>query len=153
MKKIIRSEDGKTKVFTVNELPTKTQQQFKIETDVNYIVSKYKNTGIWPASQKIGQYLDVSEVPDYHTAMNTVISAQNAFNALPAQLRNRFRNDPHELLQFLQNPENYDEGVKLGLFEQKQQPQGNKNDLNETHTPQAASKTEPSPQHSPIMAT
>ena len=35
--------------------------------------------------------------------------------ALPAQIRSRFENDPAKLIDFLDNSENLDEAIKLGL--------------------------------------
>jgi len=45
--------------------------------------------------------------------------AADYFRALPARIRNRFRNDPLELLTFVQDPENLEEGIALGIFEKK----------------------------------
>jgi hypothetical protein len=39
--------------------------------------------------------------------------------ALPADLRARFSNNPEELINFLDNPENKDEAIRLGLLDQK----------------------------------
>jgi phage internal scaffolding protein len=47
--------------------------------------------------------------------MNALIAAESEFAALPAQLRNKFGNDPANLVQFLDNPENRAEAEKLGL--------------------------------------
>jgi phage internal scaffolding protein len=35
--------------------------------------------------------------------------------ALPAQIRSRFDNDPAKLIDFLENEQNHDEAIKLGL--------------------------------------
>ena len=49
--------------------------------------------------------------------MNRVIAAQDEFEALPAQIRARFDNDPAKLIEFLENSENRPEAEELGLVE------------------------------------
>lgn len=111
----------RVRVQTLNSEPTKTQQQFKDEADINHIMRKY---GADPVAfnaltRKGGVYADFSEIKDYHGMLQEVADAQDAFASLPADLRSRFENDPGKLISFLQNPKNYDEGVELGLFEAK----------------------------------
>jgi len=45
-----------------------------------------------------------------------VMKIGQSFRELPAEIRNRFRNDPEELLRFTENPQNRDEAIKLGLI-------------------------------------
>jgi phage internal scaffolding protein len=47
--------------------------------------------------------------------LNQVIAAEDEFMRLPADLRARFENDPAQLIEFLENLENKDEAIKLGL--------------------------------------
>lgn len=147
-KSIIRDpKTGRVRVQTVNMEDSKTQQQFKDQCDVNKIVAKYKrDTGRWLhlMSPNGGRYADVSSIKDYHSMLLQLQDANSAFMALPALVRQRFQNDPGKLLQFMQDPKNYDEGVKLGIFEPKKQnvPDANKNDLNEiTNPPATKTKT------------
>ena len=60
---------------------------------------------------------DFSGIGDYHTALNRVIAAQDEFEALPAQIRARFNNDPAELIEFLEDDKNRPEAETLGLVE------------------------------------
>lgn len=134
-KEIIKYENGRTRVRTINEEKTRTQQQFKDQCDVNNIMSKYLKTGeIHHLARKAGVYADVSNITDYHGMLLQVQDAANAFMALPSSIRIRFNNDPQELLQFLQDPKNLEEGTKLGLFEPKKtetsEPQTNRDDSN-----------------------
>lgn len=124
---IIRKASPQTeriRVQTVNDEPTMTQQQFKDEADINNIMRKY---GADPVAfnaltRKGGVYADFSQVTDYHGMLQQVADAQDAFGALPAQIRSRFANDPGALIQFLNDPKNHDEGVELGLFDPKSPP-------------------------------
>jgi len=116
----IHPETGRVHVATVNDQPTMAQQQYKDECDVNKIMEKYQKTGEFTHStEKKGTYGDFSEITDYHTMVNTVTYAQEAFMLLPANVRIKFRNDPGELLKFIQDDKNYDEALKLGLLNQK----------------------------------
>lgn len=95
--------------------PTKTQQQFKQECDINEIVRRFGLTGELPAEPRIGSFGDFTGVHDFHAAMNMVRGAEEAFMEFPAELRARFGNDPGQMLLFLQDVKNKDEAVKLGL--------------------------------------
>jgi phage internal scaffolding protein len=94
---------------------TRTQQHFKDETDINNILRQFNITGQLPTKAMSPRYGDFTGVGDYHSALNQVIAAEGEFMTLPAQLRARFDNDPQELIEFLNNPENKDEAIKLGL--------------------------------------
>ena len=99
------------------EEPTLAQQHFKEECDINTILQKFSITGILPEAPLSPRYGDFSGIGDYHTALNRVIAAQEEFQALPAQIRARFDNDPAKLIEFLDDEANRPEAEKLGLVE------------------------------------
>ena len=99
--------------------PTLAQQNFKDETDINYIVRQFGITGELPGKPMNPQYGDFTGVLDYHSAVNAVLAAQDDFMGLPAQMRSRFNNDPAQLIDFLGNEENREEAIKLGLVAAK----------------------------------
>lgn len=132
--KITVRKNGTIDIGSINDEKTLTQQQFKDECDINNIIKNYSQTGVLPVSQKVGAFLDVSNVADYQTALQTVFEAQKAFDALPSSIRSKFENDPNQLLAFIEDDKNYDEALKLGLLE-KQSPQ-NQNSTSQTQTPQ-----------------
>lgn len=102
---------------------TMTQQQFKKECDINNILKKYQKTGLIEHVQQFnGQYADLSEPCDYQTALNVVIEAQAAFDSLPSSIRKRFSNSPQEFLEFVNDPSNLEEGIKLGIYNAPQDP-------------------------------
>lgn len=101
--------------------PSMTKQAPANEVDINQIMDRYLKTGELP-SPRPAQYGDATEIPDFETAMQIVIAGQNAFEALPAKLRERFGNDPAQFLAFIDDPANYDEAVKLGLVQAKETP-------------------------------
>lgn len=61
------------------------------------------------------KYGDFASVPDYQSAAQIYINAQNQFNSLDAHVRKRFNNNPAEFLEFASDASNVDEMVKLGL--------------------------------------
>lgn len=92
-----------------------TVQSAAEECDINMIIDR-ANKGIYPPpSNRVPQFGDFSEFPDYQSAMNSVIQAQEAFSQLPAKMRERFGNDPAKLLSFLADPANRSEAESLGL--------------------------------------
>jgi phage internal scaffolding protein len=97
-----------------------TQQQFKDDADINVIMERFNRTGELPALVAPGQFDDFTEVTDYHTAMNMVVSAQQAFQDMPARIRSRFENDAGKFVEFVNDPSNLAEGVELGVFEAPQ---------------------------------
>lgn len=97
-----------------------TQQQFAEEADINTIVKRFGLTGEIPGDFQAPMSGDFEDVVDFHTAMNTVRTAQEEFMRLPAQLRFRFNNDPQRMMDFLEVPGNYEEGVKLGLLKERE---------------------------------
>jgi len=92
------------------------QQQFKEECDINTIMAKFAVTGLLPDQPLSPRYGDFTGINDYHTALNQVIAAEDEFMTLPAHIRARFENDPAQLINFLENEENKEEAVKLGLI-------------------------------------
>ena len=87
----------------------------KDECDINTIVERFGVTGELPSALSIN--MAILAVSDYHSAINAVRAAEESFMALPAKLRARFDHDPNALLQFLQNEQNRDEAIQLGLID------------------------------------
>lgn len=119
-----------------NVLPSLTQQHFKDEADINMIIAKYNRTGVLvdPSVPRSGSAMfgDFSEVKDFHSAQNAICAAAEAFGELDSKIRRRFNNDPGQLIAFLDNPENFEEGVKLGLFSPRETSESVQNVSHET---------------------
>lgn len=96
---------------------TLTKQSFAQDADINEIMRRFNLTGQLPDNIKLPQYVDYEGIVDFHTAMNAVRHAQEAFDALPADIRARFHNQPQELLEFCALEENREEARKLGLLD------------------------------------
>lgn len=93
-----------------------TQQHFAREADVHNIIKAYDRTGlIANVNRGVAQYGDFSEVNEYRESLDFINRAKNNFEALPSQIREKFRNNPGEFFEFANNPENAEEMIKLGL--------------------------------------
>lgn len=94
----------------------RTEQCHKDACDMNVILRDYHKTGlIRHAQQHKGRYDDVSGA-DFQQAMFIVKEAQDMFQALPANVRKRFGQDPAEFLAFVQDPANKDEMARMGIL-------------------------------------
>ena len=94
-----------------------TKQSDKDRCDINRIVKGYQRTGVVSHSNGLqASYGDATGV-DFQDAMNLVVNAENAFMALPANVRARFANDPAQFLEFTSNEENMEEMYNMGLAE------------------------------------
>lgn len=92
-----------------------TQQQFAEECDINNIVKRFGLTGELPENIGFPVSGDFTGVSDFKSAMDVVRKSQEAFMELPGDMRYRFANDPQRLMEFLDDPRNREEAVKLGL--------------------------------------
>lgn len=92
-----------------------TQQQFRDECDINNIIKQYQVTGLLPESDKEPVYGDVSDLPSFQEAQAIIMEATDRFNALPSNIRARFDHNPGNFIAFMDNPDNLQEAVELGL--------------------------------------
>lgn len=87
-------------------------------SDINNIMARYEKTGL--LVDDLGNFRqpmsgDFSEVKTYHEMLSAVRDAERWFLAFPAKVRNRFKNDVQELVNFLEDSKNDEEAVSLGL--------------------------------------
>ena len=92
-----------------------TQQCFKDECDIDILLAKFAVTGQLPDNVRVPQFADFEDTFDFQSSMNVLRAAEEAFASMPAEVRDRFANDPGRLVEFANNPDNYDEAVRLGL--------------------------------------
>lgn len=102
---------------------SRTRQEFKEESDINTIIDRF-GIGENPIQlQKWVENIDIVEaVSDYQTALNQIVEASKQFNSLPARIRSQFDNDPALFVDFVSNPANNEEMVRLGLAQVRQDP-------------------------------
>lgn len=130
MKKIIvDKESGKVKVLSVITEKSRTQQQFKDMVNINNIMKQYSKTKeLKHLNMRQGQYADLTQIKDYKESLETVITAQKAFETVPAHIRAEFQNDPHQFINFLQDSKNDQRAIELGLKEKIQNEQPKQSD-------------------------
>lgn len=97
------------------EDPSRTQQSFAEECDINTICRRFGVTGMLP--QNVAPVLDSQfhEIFDYQSALNVMRQADESFMMMPAHVRARFHNDAGEFVDFVSDEDNRAEAVKLGL--------------------------------------
>jgi hypothetical protein len=93
-----------------------TEQAHKHECDVNHIVKKYDKHGLISHVSKFeAKFGDLSGT-DFKSMYDKVTNAISMFQELPSGIRNRFDNSPAELLRFMDNPDNREEAIDLGII-------------------------------------
>jgi len=129
------SHPKRKRVTYQDDKPSMTQQHFKNQCDINQILKKFEKTGmITHVRSNQGAYGDFATSKNFQENLNQVLNAQNAFDALPAAIRKRFSNNPLLLIEFVQNDENYNEALALGLVNKKPDPKPAPNDDKTTIT-------------------
>lgn len=93
-----------------------TEQSHKKECDVNEILKKYDKTGLITHVAKFeGKFGDITGIE--FKEMNDIISgAKSMFETLPVEIRTYFKNDPENLLEFMEHEENREKAIELGLI-------------------------------------
>lgn len=87
-------------VFVETGDETLTQQHLREEVDINTIVRRFGITGVMPSGVPGGVYGDFTGVEDYESAVAAVERAEAGFLTLPAEVRERFGNNPGMLIQY-----------------------------------------------------
>lgn len=102
---------------------SRTRQSEAHKCDLNLAVSKYRKnkvlTGPLATSQNgvkavFGDF--VNAPADFLEASNIIVRANNSFLELPSNIRETFKNDPAFFLEFVSNPNNKENCIKMGLF-------------------------------------
>lgn len=120
-KKFLKRYDEVPECGLKFEDDSRTEQCFKDECDINNIV-RQPNLGINPfstISNRQAQFGDFSDMKDFHSAMNIVTKAQQEFEQMPSVIRRRFHDNPAEFMDFVNDENNIEEGIKLGIYERK----------------------------------
>ena len=114
--KIYSLYDKPLSVGITFEQPSMTEQHHLVDCDINNILAKYQDTGV-VKQRTDANYGDFTIAPnDFLEAQQCLIDASDMFSKLPARVRDRFANDPYELLSFVADEANRDEAVQLGLL-------------------------------------
>lgn len=113
-------ENGKP----LNEASKSVAVQDKRDScDINRIVKKaIRPDGQIDASliaslaKKPGLYGDFTNAVDFQTLQNRVIRVRDAFATLAPEVRAKFNNNPAEMIDFVNDPKNKAEAIKMGIL-------------------------------------
>lgn len=113
---------GDRKRVTANpEGESLTQQHMKDEVDIRNIIKKHDRTGILDHVQRgVAHYGDYTKINEYRTYLDFVKAADESFQALPANIRERFHNDAGVFYEYATDPKNEGSMVEMGLFKAPQ---------------------------------
>lgn len=100
-----------------------TKQSHKKECDVNLLMARYQKSGVVTHRNNWEPQYDDATGVDFQVAMNLVISSREMFQELPSQVRKEFDNDPAKFMDFVNNPENGEKMVEMGLANPKPEPE------------------------------
>lgn len=95
---------------------TLAQQHMADECDINKLVERFVVTGELPQRSLPPLQGDFTNIPTYQEALNLMIEANQSFMQLPANVRNRFENDPGQFVAFVSDEANRDEMRRMGLW-------------------------------------
>lgn len=158
MKRMEIRPNGTKRVYTVftdeevaHQKIKMADQSFANECDQNLIMRRHlAGQNVDHLFKRQGVYRDLTLIPDLQEAMAQVTHAQQAFMELSADLRKRFANDPVQLVEFLNDPANDNEAVKLGLkvhkpgpIENRPEPPVGDPSLSPSKSKSSKSKSEP----------
>lgn len=85
------------------------------EVDINKIMARVEKGGQLPLFNGEPFYGDVSELGGLQEAIIKTQEANDLFMSYPANVREKFNNNPVEMITFLEDPKNLNEAVDLGL--------------------------------------
>ena len=91
------------------------KQEFKDDADLNSIMRKFQKSGSIDHAQIYQGTYGVASPHQLHEAMNLVTHADTMFNELPSSIRNKFKNNAVDFLEYVQNPANAEEAKSLGI--------------------------------------
>lgn len=104
----------------VGDSPCHVQQHDVPTCNINNIMDKYRKTGLLEhVNQFRGNYGDFTSAPTYHEAFNKLVEAQEMFMTLPANVRDKFANDPGLFLEYVSDENNQAGMEELGLLPKK----------------------------------
>lgn len=109
------------------EQPSRTKSAFAADVNINRIVKKYLSTGQLPQMVGEPRFGDFSSGTTFQESMCAVKRAQEAFDALPVNVRVAMGHDPGRLLDLVHSnkPEDREQAYTLGLLQRpKADPPG-----------------------------
>ncbi len=113
-----RKSNGSRRVALRMPTDSNVEQGHSDYTDINKIVAKYAKGEVLPLRSPVdGQIFgDFSYAVDFHETQNRVVAAVEEFMEIPADIRVLFDNDAGAFFEFMNDDENHEEAIELGLL-------------------------------------
>lgn len=99
-----------------------TDQQYKDECNIDYILKSFRADGRVPNMKLAAVGGDFSDIGDFSRCLERINRAKDEFAALPSDIRDRFGNDPSSYVDFVLDPANTEECIRLGLKVKSEAP-------------------------------
>lgn len=105
--------------------PTMAEQHTAQLTDINYLMEKYKpdELAAYLAARNLHRQEivnhDFSQEPNLQEAKNAIYYSRQEFEKLPDEIKHQFKSHL-EFLKFIDNPDNQEKMIRLGLMKPKQ---------------------------------
>ena len=115
MAKFLTQYSTKKKVAITFKEPSLTDQSYKDDCDLGFIIVNYVSKGI-PLPQSTMNYQDCTTVQDFESAMQLVAEAKSNFEQLPSKDRDRF-GSVENYLDFISRSENLKESYEKGYID------------------------------------
>lgn len=81
-------------------------QSWRDECDINILMAKFTNGDKTALMQRVGEYLDLSLIPDnFNDMLNMTTKAKDVFNSLPVEIKEVFGNNVNNFLANSQTKE------------------------------------------------
>lgn len=100
-----------------------TKTAFTKASDIRNIIAQALKVGALPAPRSTALYGDFTNSKDFLTQLNRVSDFKSNFDRLDPKIRERFGNNPANLIDFISDPENHAEAVRLGVMEAPPEPE------------------------------
>lgn len=112
-----KSLNGRKRLQVSFEQPSKTEQVYKDECSIDFIISNYVKTGIDPREGRKMSYVDCTKVSDFQTAQQLVADTKTMFYSLPAEVRDEFKTIDN-YLGYVSDPANLKDCYERNLIDQ-----------------------------------
>lgn len=96
--------------------PSKTEQCYKDECNIDFIISNFVRTGQDPTQGKQMSYVDCTQVKDFQAAQELVAATKSMFYSLPSQVRDEFKTVDN-YLEYVSNPKNLKDCYERNLID------------------------------------
>lgn len=115
--KIRNKFSPKKSVPLIQKLPSRAQEHYQNDQNVNHIMAKYRKTGDASLLLKVKtEYGTFENFEGLSKHVSKLARAEEAFAALPQSIQKQFNWQPGEMLEFIDDPKNKEAAIKMGLF-------------------------------------